>query len=67
VFVILFEHILKRRLFMMDKSKQKFQITLPNQIAEKLINITEKKGLSKSVIIALAIEELSKKEGNNDK
>lgn len=51
----------------MDKSKQKFQITLPNQIAEKLINITEKKGLSKSVIIALAIEELSKKEGNNDK
>lgn len=42
-------------------ASKKFQITLSEKTMEVLEKICEEKGLKKSVVIALAIEEFSKK------
>lgn len=48
-------------------ASSKFQITLSEKIMEMLMDLCEKKGLSKSVIISLAIEQMKKGENNMDK
>lgn len=47
-------------------ASKKFQITLSEKTMELLEKICEEKGLKKSVVIALAIEEYSKKGESND-
>lgn len=51
-------------------SKQKVQITLPENSVKLLLDMCEKKGFSKSIIIAMAIEQMAlagKGESNEDK
>lgn len=46
---------------------KKIQTTLPEKIVEKLEKISKEKGLTKSVIIALALEEYIKKGEINER
>jgi hypothetical protein len=49
-------------------SGQKLQVTLPEKIAAELNRLTAERGLTKSVLIALAIEQYAKKgERDEDK
>lgn len=43
-------------------AKQKLQITIPDKAVELLSELCEKKGYSKSVIIAMAIERMANAE-----
>lgn len=43
-------------------SKEKFQITLPESAAKILKDLSSKKGFSKSIIIAMALQQMSEKE-----
>lgn len=45
----------------------KFQITLSEKTMEKLRILCEKKGLKKSVVIAIAIDQMMKGENNGEK
>lgn len=46
--------------------KQKLQVTLPEKSIAELEQLMKEKGLSKSVLIALAIEEYAKKGASNE-
>lgn len=50
----------KKGVFLM--SKEKFQITLPESAAKILKDLSSKKGFSKSIIIAMALQQMSEKE-----
>lgn len=48
-------------------SKEKFQITLPESAAQILKDLSSKKGFSKSVIVAMALQQMAEKEkGESD-
>lgn len=48
-------------------ASSKFQITLSEKTMEILDELCEKKGFKKSVIIAIAIEQMQKGESNENK